>query len=64
MMLPTPCLACGCLLLLLPLLLPAVCMRMHTGALTCTGPGAIAPQPSLQQVQKLYEESKGWYQFW
>jgi hypothetical protein len=38
--------------------------RTHTGALTCTGPGAIAAQPTLDQVRKLYEESKSWYNFW
>lgn len=35
-----------------------------TGGLTCTRPGAIAAQPTLDQVQKLYEESKSWYNFW
>lgn len=34
------------------------------GALTCTKPGAIAAQPDLSQVQKLFDESKSWYNFW
>jgi hypothetical protein len=42
----------------------AVVFAAATGALTCTKPGAIAAQPSLQQVQALFEESKGWYNFW
>ncbi|KAF6261328.1 Ribokinase-like protein [Scenedesmus sp. NREL 46B-D3] len=42
----------------------AVVFAAATGALTCKQPGAIAAQPSLQQVQELFEESKGWYNFW
>lgn len=42
----------------------AVVFAAATGALTCTGPGAIAAQPSLDNVDKLFEESKGWYNFW
>jgi hypothetical protein len=42
----------------------AVVFAAATGALTCTKPGAIAAQPSLEQVQGLFEESKGWYNFW
>lgn len=42
----------------------AVVFAAATGALTCTKPGAIAGQPTLEQVQTLFEESKGWYNFW
>eukprot|EP00775_Hariotina_reticulata_P006497 gene6497-6725_t len=42
----------------------AVVFAAATGALTCTGAGAIAAQPHLEQVEKLFEESKGWYNFW
>ncbi|KAF8071301.1 FRK1 [Scenedesmus sp. PABB004] len=42
----------------------AVVFAAATGALTCTKPGAIAAQPSLDQVQALFEESKGWHNFW
>jgi hypothetical protein len=40
------------------------CCCTTPGALTCTKPGAIAAQPNLQQVQQLFDESKGWYNFW
>lgn len=42
----------------------AVVFAAATGALTCTGPGAIGAQPTLDRVNKLFEESKGWYNFW
>jgi len=42
----------------------AVVFAAATGALTCTGAGAIAAQPHREQVEKLFEESKGWYNFW
>lgn len=42
----------------------SVVFAAATGALTCGGPGAIAAQPTLDKVKKLYEESKGWYNFW
>eukprot|EP00879_Flechtneria_rotunda_P018006 GHRR01018870.1.p1 GENE.GHRR01018870.1~~GHRR01018870.1.p1 ORF type:complete len:261 (+),score=89.91 GHRR01018870.1:579-1361(+) len=42
----------------------AVVFAAATGALTCTAPGAIAAQPALEKVQKLFDESKGWYNFW
>jgi sugar/nucleoside kinase (ribokinase family) len=31
----------------------AVTFAAATGALTCTGPGAIAPQPQLAEVERL-----------
>jgi fructokinase len=42
----------------------AVVFAAATGALTCTAPGAIAAQPTLDKVNKLFDESKGWYNFW
>jgi hypothetical protein len=42
----------------------AVVFAAATGALTCTAPGAIAAQPSLEAVQALFDESKRWYNFW
>lgn len=42
----------------------AVVFAAACGALTCTKPGAIEAQPSLQEVQSLFEKSKAWYNFW
>ncbi len=42
----------------------AVVYASAAGALTCTRKGAIEGQPSLAEVEALYESSKGWYNFW
>ncbi len=42
----------------------AVVFAAATGALTCTRPGAIAAQPSLEEVQALYEKSKAFDHLW
>jgi fructokinase len=42
----------------------AIVFASATGALTCTKPGAIGGQPTLEEVKQLYEESKKWYNFW
>ena len=42
----------------------SVVFAAATGALTCTGQGAIRSQPTLEKVNQLFEESKGWYNFW
>lgn len=34
------------------------------GALTCTRPGAIEGQPSLEECERLFETSKSWQNYW
>eukprot|EP00798_Chlamydomonas_sp_ICE-L_P001156 gene1156-3960_t len=42
----------------------AVVFASAVGALTTTGKGAIEPQPKLEDVEALFEESKQWTRFW
>jgi len=42
----------------------AIVFAAATGALTCTKPGAIGAQPTLDEAMALYEESKNWHNFW
>ena len=42
----------------------AVVFAAATGALTCSGAGAMAPQPTLDAVHAKVEEAKAWHNFW
>lgn len=42
----------------------AVVFAAATGALVCQKPGALAGQPTVDEVQELFESSKSWYNFW
>lgn len=42
----------------------AIVFAAACGALTCTNPGAIRSQPTLEECMKLFEESKQWQEFW